>query len=223
MFPAVIEERAEDHRANRGRRDRETTQTTLDELTKLTDRTREELEDQRDQLQDQIRTTEGAIQASLEAEQTQIQACLKSLQEAQAIRGRMPHIVVNNNEATGTNTRLIAGTDIARPDFYLTVTHNRAADGAAMGAGVHSAEVLKALLQQSAPAPVVSLVQMMHTSSFDPHSPAVQELLQQSTNGSSFSSRSTATRGQVEETSDTSDPKFPVAAERQDVIARSTR
>lgn len=189
----------------------------------MTDRTREELEDQLDQLQAQIHAAGGSIQASLEAEQTQIQACLKSLEEAQAARKHIAHVNVSHNEATGSNARLIAGTDTARPNFNLTVTHNRAADGASMAAGVHSAEVLKALLQHSsASAPVVSIVQMMHTGSFDPHSPAVQQLLQQSTNGSGSGSRSTATRGQIEEATCTSDPKLPVAVERQDVIARST-
>jgi len=126
-----------------------------------------------------MRTAEGSLQAMLEADRAHMQSCLKSLEEAQAVRESKACIIVSENTASGTNTRLIAGTDTVQPNFQLSVTHNRAEEGASMAAGVHSAEVLKALLQQSAaPTPVVSVVQMMQTGSFDPHSPVVQELMQ---------------------------------------------
>lgn len=162
------------------RRDQQTTQASLDELEKLTDRTREELEDQLDQLQRQIGSLEGSMQTTLENDRKQIQSCIMALDEAQKARDAKARIEVSENVATGRDTRLIAGTTTAQPNFDLSVTKNQAQDGASMAAGVHSPEVLTALLQQSSATPsVVSIVQMMQTTSFDPESPAVQALLRQ--------------------------------------------
>lgn len=198
-------------------RDREATQESLQELARLTDRTREELEDQLDQLQEQISTANGSLKATVEADRAHMQLCLKSLEEAQAVRESKAHIVVSENTATGANTHLIAGTDTTQPAFHLSVTHNRAEDGASMAAGVHSAEVLKALLQQSsAPMPVVSIVQMMQRGSFDPHSPAVQELLQRSAEG--YRHGPVVTPGRIEEASDPRDRMLPVMREREDTV-----
>ncbi|KAK5069368.1 hypothetical protein LTR51_008618 [Lithohypha guttulata] len=161
-------------------RDQQTTQTSLDELGKLTDRTREELEDQLDQVHGQIGRLEASMQATLEIDQKQIQSCLSSLEKAQEVRDTKAQIAVSQNIAVGENARLIAGTDTAQPTFNLSVMYNQAQEGASMAAGVHSPEVLKALLQHRSASPsVVSIVQSIQMGEFNPNSPAVQDLLRQ--------------------------------------------
>lgn len=150
----------------------------------LNDRTREELEDQLDLLQKQVSTAVESLQTTLEADRAQLHACLKNLEEAQTARKTAVRIIVFDDTATGKNTRLIAGTDTNQLTIGLSVTHNRATDGASMAAGVHSADSLKALFQQSpASAPAISTVQMMQMGRFDVNSPAVQDLLHQQTHG----------------------------------------
>ena len=149
-------------------------------MTKLTDRTREELEDQQHQILGKISTAEASIKALLEKDRAQTESCLDSLEKARTERAARAHIIVSDNTATGHGTRMIAGTDTSQPTFNLSVTNNRAEDGASMSSGVYSPEVLVTLLQQSsAPPAVVSVFQTMQTGNFDPQSPAVQAFLQQ--------------------------------------------
>lgn len=188
----------------------------MDDLTRLTERTREELEDQLDELQGQISTAAGSLQTTLNTDRADLQACLKSLEEAQVLRETTARVDVSDNTATGENTRMIAGTDTAQPTFHLSVTHNRAADGASMAAGVHSADVLKALLQQSAaPASTVSIVEMMQTGRFDVSSPAVQDLLRQQTP----EHRSGTMPRRIEQAHDSSDRGISLQSERTEARA----
>jgi hypothetical protein len=180
------------------RQAREATQLSLDAIAKLADRTREELEDQLYQVQEQINTTKETLRVILEADREQIQSCLKSLQAAQRSWEKKAHIIIADNTAIGVNTRMIAGTDTIQPTFDLSVTQNRAENGAAMAAGVHSSEVLKTLLEQSStPAPVVSLVQAMQMGNFDTRSRDVQALLQRS--GTVQTDTNMAEPGRIEE------------------------
>lgn len=197
------------------RQAQQVTQNSLDEITKLIDRTREELEDQLDQVQERITAAEGSLRAILEAEHQQIQLCLKSLRESQTSREKNAKITITNNTATGANSRMIAGTDTAQPTFDLSVTHNRADAGASMAAGVHSSEVLKALLQQSsAPASVVSIVQSMQMGNFNPASSDVQELLQRQ--ASPRTETTVASTRRIEEVHQSADGIAPASSMLED-------
>ena len=115
----------------------------------------------------------------MDANRAQIQPCLKNLEEAQTVRETKAQIIVAENLAIGENTRLIAGTDNARPTFNLTITHNQAAEGAYMAAGVHSADILKALLQQNAAS--ATMMSIVQTGTFNPNSSAVKDLIHRQT------------------------------------------
>lgn len=150
------------------RDDQRLTQTSLSELEKATERTKEELEDQLYQLQQQIGTLDQSLHRTLETDRAQIETCLKSLEEAQKVRASRARIVVENNDASGPNTRLIAGTDMQQLAVDLSVIGNRAESGASMAAGSYTPETVQALLRQSSTSPNAAfIINAMQTNTFD--------------------------------------------------------
>lgn len=155
--------------ANDFRGNQRVVQTSLEELEKTAGRTKEELEDQLHQLQQQIGALDLSLHRTLEDDRAQIEACLRSLEEAQKTRATRARVHVAQNIASGQNTRLIAGTDMEQPTVDLSVIENRAEGGASMAAGVHSPETLRLLLQQSSSSADARLLfNAMQTHSSDP-------------------------------------------------------
>jgi ABC-type transporter Mla subunit MlaD len=125
--------------------DHSTTKDSLNELHKLIEGTKEDLEDQLDQVRHAISGAGASLRDLLQADQAQLQCGLESLAQAQRVtETTRPQVVIEENRG-GQESRTLFGTDTSQPQFNLTVADNEAQHGAVMAAGVHSPETGRSL------------------------------------------------------------------------------
>jgi hypothetical protein len=142
--------------------DHTTTQDSLNELRKVIEGTKEDLEDQLDQVRHAISGAGASLRDFLQADQEQLQSGLESLAQAQRVaETAQPQVVITRNLG-GQESSTLFGTDTSRPQFRLTVSDNEAQQGAVMAAGVYSLETLQALLRGSRTADLVLVPQALH-------------------------------------------------------------
>ena len=137
----------------------------MDELKRSIEGTKEDLEDQLDRVEQAISGAGASLRELLLADQTQLQSCLDSLAHAQRVADTTQVQVIIERNRGGEDSRTLFGADTSRPAFSLTVSDNEAQRGAVMAAGVHSPEVLHALLEGTPKADLVLMLQTSRTQS----------------------------------------------------------
>lgn len=156
--------------------DHSVTQESIEDMKNLMRGIKEDLEDQLDEVQQAIRAAEASSLKVHEEDQTRLQSALDSIALAQRMVENRPHISIMDN-CIGQGSRVLMGTDTPEPAFNLTVARNEIGVAATYSAGVHSPQVLQALLQNATTPNLALALQALQTQPFDVRSEAVQSAL----------------------------------------------
>lgn len=141
------------------------TQETLTGLEGQISGTKDDLADQLEELQETVKGADASLRAVLNGDMARLQRSLNSIAQAQrVVKNTKPRIIIRDI-SHGPESRAIAGSDLTRPDFDLTVENVRVGFGATSSAGMYSPDTLQKLLEHSSTPGLALALQALQTQS----------------------------------------------------------